>query len=90
MTRPINAGEGSLGQLLKDDKLAKSLTATSGNFEQVSGRLNRGDDTAGKLLTEKELYDRLNSTGEPARPADAQPERGRGHGRPAAARQGVV
>ena len=28
----------------------------------MSGRLTRGDNTAGKLLTEKELYDRLNST----------------------------
>jgi phospholipid/cholesterol/gamma-HCH transport system substrate-binding protein len=28
----------------------------------VSGRLSRNDNTAGKLLTEKELYDRLNST----------------------------
>ena len=34
----------------------------SANFEQVSGRLNRSDNTAGKLLTEKELYDKLNST----------------------------
>src|SRR6185503_19328685 len=59
---PFNAGEGSIGQLLKDDKLAKSLTATSSNFEQVSGRLTRTDNTAGKLLNEKELYDKLNST----------------------------
>jgi len=57
-----NTCEGSIGQLLKDDKLAKSLTATSSNFEQISGRLNRTDNTAGKLLNEKELYDKLNST----------------------------
>ena len=28
----------------------------------MSARLTRNDNTAGKLLTEKELYDRLNST----------------------------
>ena len=61
MTRRINAGEGSLGRLLKDDALAKSLTATSGNLEDITGRLKRNDNTLGKLLTEKELYDRFNS-----------------------------
>ena len=43
------------------DALAKSLTSASGNFDQITGRLNRGEGTAGKLLTEKELYDRINS-----------------------------
>jgi phospholipid/cholesterol/gamma-HCH transport system substrate-binding protein len=28
----------------------------------MSARLTRNDNTAGKLLTEKELYDKLNST----------------------------
>ncbi len=61
MTRRINAGEGSLGRLLKDDALAKSLTGASANLEDVTGRLKRNDNTLGKLLTEKELYDRFNS-----------------------------
>ena len=42
--------------------MARSLSTASANFEQMTGRLNRNDNTAGKLLTEKELYDRLNST----------------------------
>jgi hypothetical protein len=46
---------------LKDDALAKSLTSASANFDQASSRLNRGDNTVGRLLTEKELYDRFNS-----------------------------
>jgi phospholipid/cholesterol/gamma-HCH transport system substrate-binding protein len=41
--------------------MAKSLSATTGNLEQVTARLNRGEGTAGKLLTDKELYDRFNS-----------------------------
>jgi phospholipid/cholesterol/gamma-HCH transport system substrate-binding protein len=60
-TRRISAGEGSLGRLLKDDALAKSLTSASANFDQVTARLNRGDNTMGRLLTERELYDRFNS-----------------------------
>ena len=32
----INAGEGSLGRLLKDEALAKSLTSASANFDQVT------------------------------------------------------
>ena len=61
ITQRINAGEGSLGRLLKDDALAKSLTATTANLEEVTGRLQRNDNSLGKLLTEKELYDRFNS-----------------------------
>ena len=90
MTRRINAGEGSLGQLLKDDALAKSLTATSSNLEQVTGRLNRGEDTAGKLLTDKELYDRFNSLASRLDQLTGEPQQGAGHGRPAAARQAVI
>ena len=46
---------------MTDDALAKSLTATSANLEAVTGRLQRNDNSMGKLLTEKELYDRFNS-----------------------------
>ena len=37
MTRRIRAGEGSLGRLLNDDALAKSLSSTSTNLEQITG-----------------------------------------------------
>ena len=82
MTDRINAGEGSLGQLLKDDALAKSLTVDAGNLDQVTGRLKRGDNTAGKLLTEKELYDRFNSLAAQHRRADRGTSR-RGRAPPA-------
>ena len=41
--------------------MAKSLTALTANLDTATGRLNRGEGTVGKLFTEKELYDRLNS-----------------------------
>ena len=40
---------------------SSSLTSASGNFDQISSKLNRGEGTLGKLLTDKELYDRFNS-----------------------------
>ena len=41
--------------------MAKSLTATTANMETITARLNRGEGTAGKLMTDQELYNRLNS-----------------------------
>ena len=41
--------------------MAKSLTNTSANFEQISDRLSKGEGTAGKLLTDKALYERLDN-----------------------------
>jgi phospholipid/cholesterol/gamma-HCH transport system substrate-binding protein len=37
------------------------MAAVSSNVEVMTGRLNRGEGTAGKLLTDQQLYDRLNS-----------------------------
>ena len=41
--------------------MGKSLSTATGNVEQITGRLTRGEGTAGKLLTDQQLYDRLNS-----------------------------
>ena len=82
MTGRINAGEGSLGRLLKDDALAKSLTSAAGNVDQITGALESGEGTAGKLLTDKELYDRFNSLARAGRQAGRQRSR-RARARPA-------
>jgi hypothetical protein len=53
MTRRINAGEGSLGQPAA--RRAAGEVADLGNrtiLDQVTGRLSRGEGTAGKLLTD--------------------------------------
>jgi phospholipid/cholesterol/gamma-HCH transport system substrate-binding protein len=52
---------GQPGQLLNDPALAKSLNATTANLEGVTGKLNRGEGTAGKLLTDDALYKRMDS-----------------------------
>jgi phospholipid/cholesterol/gamma-HCH transport system substrate-binding protein len=37
------------------------LTSTSTNIDAITGRINRGEGTAGALISERQLYDRLNS-----------------------------
>jgi len=71
MTRQINAGQGSFGKLLKDEEFARSLTAATNSFQTLSEKfqtvaekLNRGEGTAGKLMTDATLFNRLNSVTE--------------------------
>jgi phospholipid/cholesterol/gamma-HCH transport system substrate-binding protein len=41
--------------------MAKSLTQVTGNLETMTGRINSGQGTMGKLVNDQELYNRLNS-----------------------------
>jgi phospholipid/cholesterol/gamma-HCH transport system substrate-binding protein len=41
--------------------MAKSLTSTTANLDEITSKLKSGEGTAGRLLTDRELYDRLNS-----------------------------
>ena len=59
ITTRLRNGEGSLGQLMNDPALAKSLNATSTNLETMTGKLNRGEGTAGKLLNDDALYKKI-------------------------------
>ena len=54
-------GGGQHRQAAQGRGVRQVAHATTTNFESLSGRLNRNDNTMGKLLTEKELYDRFNS-----------------------------
>ena len=57
----VRKGEGSLGQLMNDPALAKSLNQTSSEPRGDDRRLNRGEGTAGKLLNDDALYKRMDS-----------------------------
>ena len=57
----LRNGEGSLGQLLNNDALSKSVTSATSNLDAITGRISKGEGTAGKLITDAELYNRLNS-----------------------------
>jgi phospholipid/cholesterol/gamma-HCH transport system substrate-binding protein len=49
---------------MKDREFADALTATTKNMQELTARLNRGEGTVGKLLTDDALYKRLNSVTE--------------------------
>ena len=64
-----NQGEGTLGRVINDESLYKSLDgavndtrATMTRLQTTIDRLNRGDGSAGKLLNDPALYDNLNRT----------------------------
>jgi phospholipid/cholesterol/gamma-HCH transport system substrate-binding protein len=41
--------------------VARSVTSTTSNLNEITGRINRGEGTAGRLINDRALYDRLNS-----------------------------
>src|SRR5688572_1565722 len=58
----IRAGEGSLGKLLTDDTLARNLNATTANLntttanlDAITGKISRGEGTAGAFINERQL-----------------------------------
>ena len=61
ITEKINAGQGSIGQLMNDPTLAKNLNAVTSNFESLSNKLNQGQGTMGKLMNDAALYQRLDA-----------------------------
>ena len=48
-------------RLTNSSALAKSLNATAASFDSLTGKLNRGEGTAGKLLNDDALYKRMDS-----------------------------
>ena len=58
--------------------MARSLSATTGNLETLTAKLNKGEGTAGKLLTDQELYNRLNSVSDRVDKVVASLQQGQG------------
>ncbi|MCW5981480.1 MAG: MCE family protein [Bryobacteraceae bacterium] len=58
----VEAGEGSIGKLLTDEKLYNHLTATVAEAQKVTEALNRGQGTLGRLFYDETLYDETRST----------------------------
>ncbi|MGE3468618.1 MAG: MlaD family protein [Pyrinomonadaceae bacterium] len=64
-----NSGEGTLGRVINDETLYKSLDgavsetrATMTRLQTTIDKINRGEGSAGKLVNDPELYDSLNRT----------------------------
>ena len=68
VTARIRSGEGSLGKLLSDDAMSRSLSSATSNLDKlthnldtITGGITRGEGTLGKLTTSDELFNRLSS-----------------------------
>ncbi|MBS1793915.1 MAG: MCE family protein [Acidobacteria bacterium] len=64
-----NQGEGTLGEIINNPDLYKSLDSTVGEtkltmlkLQNTLDRVNKGDGSAGKLINDPELYNSLNQT----------------------------
>lgn len=52
----VKSGKGALGVLLYDEPTADSLKASLNNLREVSNKLNSGQGTLGKLISDDSLY----------------------------------
>lgn len=59
ITQRIEEGEGTLGKLVKDDKLYDS-------FSNIAQKIEKGEGTLGKLLKDDKLYDSFSKVAEGA------------------------
>lgn len=48
----INAGDGSLGKLVKDETLYRETTEALANLREIFQKINKGQGTVGKLINE--------------------------------------
>ncbi|MBI2815069.1 MAG: MCE family protein [Opitutae bacterium] len=58
----VKGGKGTLGLLLYDEPTASSLKASLTNLREVSAKLNSGQGTLGKLISDDSLYLGVQST----------------------------
>src|SRR5437879_8462522 len=56
LTDDVNAGNGSLVKLTRDEQLAARLNNTIDKLSIISDRLEAGEGTFGKLLRDPSLY----------------------------------
>jgi phospholipid/cholesterol/gamma-HCH transport system substrate-binding protein len=52
----VKTGKGALGLLLYDEGTANSIKVTANNLRQISDKLNGGQGTLGKLISDDKIY----------------------------------
>ena len=52
----INSGQGTVGKLVKDDKLYNETTVAVANFREILEKMNRGQGSVGKLINNDDFY----------------------------------
>ena len=80
-----NQGEGTLGQIVNNDQLYRTLDSTVGEtkltmlkLQNTLDRVNKGNGSAGKLINDPELYNNLNQTVAQLEAISTDIRRGRG------------
>lgn len=58
----INAGQGSLGKLLRDEALYLETTTAMANLREVLEKINRGQGLAGKVVNDEAFFKNVKST----------------------------
>jgi phospholipid/cholesterol/gamma-HCH transport system substrate-binding protein len=58
----LNQGQGTIGMLLNDPKVAKNISLTIEQLHKLSTDIAGGKGSIGKLIHDDELYDHANST----------------------------
>jgi phospholipid/cholesterol/gamma-HCH transport system substrate-binding protein len=52
----VNAGQGTIGKLVKDDKLYTETVESMTNLKEILQKINQGNGTVGKLINDQEFY----------------------------------
>lgn len=62
MVADINAGHGTIGKLLRDEKVYDETAASMTNLREILQKINQGQGSVGKLLNDKEFYNNAKMT----------------------------
>jgi phospholipid/cholesterol/gamma-HCH transport system substrate-binding protein len=62
MATQIEAGEGTLGALLDDDRLYDRMTVATTELAAMLRAINRSDGTFARMIRDPAMYDRMNGT----------------------------
>lgn len=58
----INKGEGTIGQLVKDEGIFDNLDKTIASLREIAEKINEGKGTIGRLVNEEETVDNINAS----------------------------
>ncbi len=78
ITQSIDRGEGTIGKLVKDDKLYVELKNAVASLNHLTRSIEKGEGTLGKLVKDETLYRETKETMASLRSVTAAIERGEG------------
>ena len=59
ITGPLSRGEGTMGKLLRDERLYGTMVTATGELDVLLSEINSGDGALGQLIQNPELYQRM-------------------------------